>query len=823
MTRKKQPSRDFLDGTTRKPKRRRFCTFDIESKCCGEASCELCQGNPRAPGFVRPFLVGFYDPDARPRKGEKPYVEFRDEPHLLARPWKTRHLQPGGCIDKLLNYLLTPRFAGRVVYSHNGGKFDELFLLAWLEQHRDEFDFEVIPIQSTIQMIRVWRLPEDPEADTSKLETWEFLDSIRLCPMSLAEACRTFGLKEEESKIAFDLGSPEEDPRWSVYLERDCVSLAKVMFKVHDLVENRLGGEVGITLPSSAMKLFRRQFIGRHGVPERLPRYRHWDDCKDRETCPGCAHEWIRRGYFGGRTEIFRHRGSGLKYYDVRSSYVAAMREDMPIGERIVEHGRIDWRKHRSDANPTGRYTGFAECSIYIPPECPIPPLPSRSKKTGKLVFENGYLSGVWSIDELALLSDPLVGGRIISVRRVVWFQLLPCFGHMVDVLWEFRNPVCEACRASGFSEERCPHFDEGLSALAKLLGNSTYGKFAMKEVRTSVVFARGKKPESCFVCGQTAGDGVQLCPDCYGSKPATNDPEGLVWYQRKQVDAPYIIPQISSHITALGRIRLWRAMREALTTRAGDETASRVERGAVLMLPAEGEPRALAEGEACRQAIVVQNASSGGGLVTLRRLDDARVERFRIAARTKLTIGGFVYYTDTDSCVCNVQLKTAGHLGALKDEYPNETLTYLGIQAKVYMIQPERLNADIRRRRSVLLDEDADPSTLDRANASQGEFYAKAKAYPVKELSKVTMKGFPRHLRTKENLEKLQAGSTIEWQQLEQVRTLAREGFKRPPLMSKRSKSFRSAYDKRAALEGHPEGATEAHFRDIDMEEAAE
>ena len=393
----------FLDAITTTPKRRRFVVVDIESK----------DGDTQTPGFTRPFLVGLYDPD------EDRYQEFRDLPHLRTRPWEKRHMLPGGCIEQFMNAVLTKEHSGKVIYAHNGGSFDYLFMLAWLRDHRDEFEFEVVPIQSSIQVIRVRR--REPEEDRrkptkrrGKAQRWEFLDSMRLMPMGLDRAAKTFAPELEKGKLPVDLGMHEDDARWSAYLEQDCLLLASVMMRFYEMVEDRLGGQVGITAPSTAMQLFRRKFIGRNGVPERIYRHQHWHECDDKR-CTGCAHDWIRRGYYGGRTEIFRMRGENLKYYDLNSSYVAAMRKDMPIGDRYVEMGGIDWRRHPSRG---GYWGGFAECTVYIPPGCPVPPLPSRAKKTGKLVFQTGRFTGVWSLEELLLLDDPIVGGRIERVTK---------------------------------------------------------------------------------------------------------------------------------------------------------------------------------------------------------------------------------------------------------------------------------------------------------------------------------------------------------------------------------------------------------------------
>jgi len=641
---------NFLEPLTSRVKRKPFATVDIESK----------DGDSPLAGFTRPFLIGVYDAQRRD------YVEFRDEPHLASRNWKTRYYDPGGCVDKTLAFLLSPQFRGYNIYAHNGGSFDHLFWLAWLRKHMDEFMFEVVPVQSSIQKIEVWRIPDDPDEPIK--DRWTFLDSMKLLPMGLDRACKTFGLP---GKVDHDLNMDEFDPRWSVYLKQDCIALAEVLHKTDDLI-SKLGGEVGMTAPSTSMKLFRREFLGKNGTPARIARFAHWPDCKQKQTCQGCSHEWVRRGYYGGRTEMFKAYGEKLHYYDINSSYVAAMHEDMPVGDRYVTD-KLDWKMAKT-------HGGFVECSVEVPPTCKLPPLPHRSKTTGKLMFPTGKFTGVWSTEELALLDDPYVQGRITNVHKVVWFRKKPVFKHMVERLWSLRDKTRE-------------DYDEGLSAMAKLMGNSLYGKFGMKVERTSVVFSHPPEAELCFLCNEPAPMGGGLCDECEGSKPAMKEPDGDVWYQRKVVDAPYIIPHIAAHITSLARVRIWRFMKEAMEA------------------------------------------------------------------------GGEVFYCDTDSVITTAVLPSSSALGALKDEYPGKTLTGTFVQPKVYMLESEEFKEP-----------------------------------------KVTMKGFPRKLRTKENLIKLQAGETLSYPNLERVRTLAKVGFHRGPQMRDVKKSFKSSYDKRIL---HEDGST--------------
>lgn len=828
------------DGCPAPVKIKPFGVIDIESKA----------GDTQEAGFTRPFLVGFLDvaraTGSLPavKRGEKmrdPYLAFRDEPHLKDRPWRYRHMQPGGCIDKLFALILNEDYNGYNFYAHYGGGFDYLHFTTWLTAHRDEFGFEIIPVQSSIQVLRVWRIPEDP-VDPIR-ESWDFLDSHKILPMPLADACATFKIP---GKLDHDLHMHEDDPRWEEYLKQDCKALGQVMECVYDMAINRLGGDVGITAASTAMKLFRRKYMGNYGISAKIPRHRHWAHCKLKGTrknpgpCIGCAHDWIRRGYYGGRTEIIRMFGTRLNYFDINSSYVAAMFQPMPIGSRIVDPGpSIHWARHHSRG---GRYAGFCECTVYIPPECPLPPLPHKDPKTGKLMFPTGQFHGVWSLEELALLDDPLVNGEIRYVSSTVWFKLEIMFEPMVNSLWALRDPT----RAD---------FDEGLSAFAKLLGNSTYGKFAMCQERTSVVFRKDVEPTKCFLCGEEAPL-TGLCNACQGSKPAKpNDDDFDVWYQAKQVDAPYIIPHVASHITAYARVALWNHMRTALMTAA------------------ETSPVAsLAVGDT-----VVKEDGSFHLLEHLRfDADEKRWEAHYVPLHTykatpeivryvedqQVRVGGKVFYCDTDSIVTNVVLPTSSKLGGLKNEHPGDELNFFAIQPKVYLLERAQHNARVEkahevRRRYVASfgpQRRGEPRMSDEEIAEVADRIRKGeeliamvkkkirdvdgkpidpwKIDPIvlKPFEKVTMKGFPPRMRTKENLEHLRGGridwdalregrgaptgepGVLSWTQLEKVRSLARNGFVEPPQMREGnthaerryhavSKSFQSKYDKRETL----------------------
>jgi hypothetical protein len=496
---KKRPKEQYLKPLEGPVKRARFLVFDIESKA----------GDTQIPGFTRPFMCGFFD-------GEK-FFGFRNLPSANELPWEGRHTAKGGCVDRFLSLLFNRRntYIDTAIYAHNGGNFDFLFLLAWLRA-RPQFDFAIVPIQSTIQVLKVWRRGKKKEGE------WTFLDSLKLLPMSLAAACIALGV---EGKKDLPLKTHEDSPLWEEYNERDNRALYEVLVRTHDLVEDKLGGEVGITTPSTAMRLFRRKYLGNGSAPMIIPRHLHWKACKDDE-CPGCLHSWVRDGYYGGRTEIHRMKGKNLKYYDLNSSYPASMMFTMPAGNKIESDTYEPERYFKN-------YVGFVECTVYIPPECEIPPLPFRAE-SGKLLFPSGMFAGTWSAEELELLKHPRVKGHVVSVVKCVWYRRVSVFVDMVTDLYKYRD-------------KSLPGYDSGLSTLAKLILNALYGKFGMKEEREQIILVEeGESPPQ-------------------NSKPAGGDIATGVWYETKIKSPCYVIPQIAAHITALARVRLWHVMNAVL------------------------------------------------------------------------------------------------------------------------------------------------------------------------------------------------------------------------------------------------------------------
>lgn len=681
----------FLTPLVGAPKRSRFGTWDLESK----------DGNTQKAGFTRVFLAGFYDGEnyfpffdlptdgsdasgdsealARAKKrARQQRLSTVRSPEPESAGWKTRAYEPGGAVDRMLRMLLTEKYRGWTFYAHNAGSFDFLHLLPALVRLKREWGLEIglVPVGSSgLLAIDVWKTK-------NKWQKWRFVDSVRLLPMSLAEAAGAFGSGQKShhqdgSQVLdrhgepFTIDCPEDDPGWPSYNAIDCRLLYDVLVRCHDLVEVEFGGEIGLTAPSTAMKTIRRSYLH-----EAIPREVH-------------THDFVRPSYVGGRCEVFEEGGRFLSYYDINSSYVHQMTFPLPAGEAR------EW----STGEPPEAYKrdriGFCEVVVDVPDDIAIPPLPIKAEPrhfpegsgvTGKLVFPTGRLHGTWEYGELE--NAIACGCRIVEWKKSVWFEQKPILREFVETLYKYRNQAkCFTCAGKlgdNFWCGRCdkPGYDGGLDAFAKLLGNSGYGKFGQNPKRIKFYWVTDPEmPEGCTPL-------IEEDPDCQ------------VWIREEEADAAFIMPQISARITALARVHLHkfamkamhRVLRECMNchskvTFAHRASSSEGLAGTGVRGPGSGEDRNLnptgtrhpATGslfpdrkKPIRLEDLVLDCGGTGDHGDLCQGDRIGSRSVSCPCGGALeTRFGRVYYMDTDAIKTDVQMPTGSELGEWKDEFP--------------------------------------------------------------------------------------------------------------------------------------------------------
>lgn len=264
----------------------------------------------------------------------------------------------------------------RTVYFHNFARFDGLFLLKHLASFHKDFKIK--------QLIREHRLYE-LKIYLGERHLSRFRDSCTLLPRSLAELAHTFcpelgfkgSINHEAVNISNLLSLREEYVR---YLRQDVLLLGGVMrkaqetyfFKYHIDVENVM------TMSALSLCIFRTHYY----EPDLFP------IC----TLTKNQDSFIRRGFYGGHSDVYIPYGENLLYYDMNSLYPHVMKKySLPCGEPF-------WRNNLTKVD-LGTLFGFVEASVVCPKELRRPFLPYKSSDT--LIFGTGHFVGVYFSEEL--------------------------------------------------------------------------------------------------------------------------------------------------------------------------------------------------------------------------------------------------------------------------------------------------------------------------------------------------------------------------------------------------------------------------------------
>jgi hypothetical protein len=383
------------------------------------------------------------------------------------------------------------------LYAHNGGNFDHLFVLKWLLVNRKDARAEFVPIQSTILTMNVW-------IGRSRFCFW---DSYRLMSASLDSLAKTFLGHGKVEGINYE--TLHTDPKRYDYLQCDCVALYDCLHKFESVVADRLKGALGVTVGATAIATLQESYLTRSIKP-----------------ITRTAEEVVRKAYYGGRTEVF-HRGGTftpeypLRCYDINSMYPWALTQRLPTD------GCLECAGGNLDLWLNTIFPGFVECTVDTS-DCDkqarmYPVLPYRVE--GKLLFPLGTFSGTWTLVELAFARKH--GYKITHVGRGLYMRPDVVFKTFIDALYKLRD-------------KSLPGYDPTLSVVAKLLANTTYGKFGTSRER-QVLHLRHSL-EDILAKGMT---------------PLASAHELPVYIEQVEIDRGYILPHLAAWVTALARLRL--------------------------------------------------------------------------------------------------------------------------------------------------------------------------------------------------------------------------------------------------------------------------
>lgn len=159
----------------------------------------------------------------------------------------------------------------------------------------------------------------------------------------------------------------------------------------------------------------------------------------------------VRPSYYGGRCEVFGNLRENEEcfHFDFSGMYTNRLLEKYPYGEYNLEY-----------SVSTIERVGFYYVSVFSNINIPI--LPYRAKDSGKLLFPNGYFSGLYWYEELNLFKNQ--GGVIEAIHYAITFS-------NEDYIFKDFGILCDSLRKLSTYEK----------VLWKLIPNSFIGRLGLK------------------------------------------------------------------------------------------------------------------------------------------------------------------------------------------------------------------------------------------------------------------------------------------------------------------------------------------------------
>lgn len=256
-----------------------------------------------------------------------------------------------------------------------------------------------------------------------------FRDTLNHWKLSVAEIGKRLGIYKIRTRSFKNVE----------YCQRDTLITYKFVMEMKEKYE-AIGCTLKATIGSTALEYYYNKFGDRPSQSEIL---------STKEI------EFIKKGYYGGRTEIFFGKpvSGNIQYFDINSLYPSVMRD--------FTYPRLDSR--RWVKSPNFENEGMAEVTVQSSTDIRIPYLPCRSERSG-LLFPIGKFRGVYTYYELRNAQE--LGYRINKVHKALEFdKKFRPFVQFIETLYEMRLQA----QKNG---------DELLSDSAKLIMNNLYGKF---------------------------------------------------------------------------------------------------------------------------------------------------------------------------------------------------------------------------------------------------------------------------------------------------------------------------------------------------------
>lgn len=411
------------------------------------------------------------------------------------------------------------------VYFHNFSRFDGMLLLSYFAKKDKKYTIKPLLRNNLLYEIVVYE--RSSRVDHGEIVVLRFRDSLTLLPGSLASLGSTFcplhGSKGEFDHKLVDISNlMEKRDEVLTYMKQDIYLLAGIMFHAQDLYFKNYKVDITtcLTLSSLAMTVFRSCYYDPSTFPIHIPN----------RNCD----MFIRSGYYGGHSDVYKPYGENLYFYDVNSLYPYIMKTyPMPGGEPVW-HSDLSGRK-------LDDLFGFIEAYVECPQTIKNPFLPYRNPKNQTLIFPTGQFKGVYFSEEL------------IHAKRI-GYQIIPLSGYLFTKkdINPFDRFITETYAKRVEAKKKG---DNALVFIYKILMNSVYGRFGINPRSTVTEVCEKARHDELLEKGnvQYANQlGEKYYIVCYVANRADVSDED---FNPPRLSAV----QISAAITACARIHMYK------------------------------------------------------------------------------------------------------------------------------------------------------------------------------------------------------------------------------------------------------------------------
>jgi hypothetical protein len=183
---------------------------------------------------------------------------------------------------------------------------------------------------------------------------------------------------------------------------------------------------------------------------------------------------FIRKGYYGGGTDVYEGYAQLVYYYDVNSLYPFAMLNPMP--HKALNQGKIIDLSNRS----LDSFFGFAEVKIFCPLNMAKPVLPFH--KDGKTIYPVGSWTATYFSEELKAIQSL---GYQITLIKGIEFDKTDLFSGYVKHFYDKKKYAKTATERE----------------MAKLQLNNLYGYFGRKQIGLVTTNVRNDELTNILSC----------------------------------------------------------------------------------------------------------------------------------------------------------------------------------------------------------------------------------------------------------------------------------------------------------------------------------